>query len=394
MSDPLKTADRQPPVSDPAVIDWWRLMRKEQPVHRDPVTGAWMVYRYADVAKVLRDPATFSSDWSKMLPGVLNARQLDTTDPPRHRALRGVLGTEFTGRAVGRLESRITRIAGELLDTLTTDGRADLVADILYPFPIMVTLELLGLPAEDHGRFHAWVESLLSLDPEAGQKFYETKAVSGGMEILDYLHGHLTARRADPRDDLLTRLTTLDIDGQPLSDDDITSFARLLFSAGLFSTTMVMSHTVRLLCEHPATMAEIRKDMGLLPKVTEEVLRYQPTLASLHRMTTTDVTLAGQRIPARQLVTVWLGSANRDESHFTDPDVFDIHRRPNAHLAFGLGIHYCIGAALSRLETRVMLEQLLTRYPELRPDPGREVVYYTNPLVAALKQFPVVVEAH
>lgn len=394
MSDLLKIADRQPPVSDPAVFDWWRVMRKEQPVRRDPETGTWMVYRYDDVARVLGDPATFSSEWPRMLPGTLSTRRLDTTDPPRHRELRGVLGKEFTGRAVGRLESRITRLAGELLDTLTTDGRADLVADILYPLPIMVILELLGLPAVDHGRFHTWVESLLSMDPQAGQEIYETKTVSGGgLEILEYLHGHVAARRTEPRDDVLTRLT-MEIDGQLLSDEDVTSFAYLLFIAGLFSTTMVMSHAVRLLLEHPETMAEVRADMGLLPKVTEEVLRYQPTLASLHRMTTTDVTLAGQRIPARQLVTVWLGSANRDERRFTDPDVFDIHRHPNSHIAFGHGIHYCTGAALSRLETRVMVEQLLTRFPRLRRDHTREVAYYSNPLVAALQRFPVVVEAH
>lgn len=129
MSDLMKTADRQPPVSDPAVYDWWRAMRNDQPVRRDPLTGAWNVYRYADVAAVLADPATFSSEWPKLIPGVLSARHLDTTDPPRHRELRGVFATEFTGRAVGRLEPRITRIAGELLDTFTTGGRADLVTD-------------------------------------------------------------------------------------------------------------------------------------------------------------------------------------------------------------------------------------------------------------------------
>ncbi|MGW6456769.1 cytochrome P450 [Streptomyces sp. NPDC055078] len=380
----------QPGVNDPAVYEWWRRMRESHPVRFDPSAGMWQVFRYDDVARVLADPATFSSEWPRMAGCETGLESLPNTDPPRHHQMRALIGKAFSGRVVAELEPRITRIAHDLIASVPETGRADLVNDIAYPFPVMVILDLLDLPAQDLDLFLRWTRRMMSF----GRSDFEDESFGTDMsslftEVLDYLRAQLRARRRHPGDDMLSMLATAEIDGERLTEDDIVKFANAMFNAGHVTTTMAIAHSVQLLDAHPETMARVRKDRGLLPAVVEESLRCRTILSIGLRMTTAEVSLGGQTIPEKQMVQVSFASANRDERQFGHPEVFDIDRSPNRHLGFGHGIHHCIGASLGRLQTRILLDTLFRRYPDVRLDPDGEVTHAVPPFVVGLASLPV-----
>jgi cytochrome P450 len=239
----------------------------------------------------------------------------------------------------------------------------DLVGDFAAPLPLMVIAQLLGAPSDDWPRFRAWSEAMLGLADTIGGGTSATAAVSTFGEaheaLRGYLVGLLAARREAPGDDLLTRLVAAEVDGSRLTDDEILGFFELLLLAGHETTTNLISNAMLCFAEHPDQLARLRHAPELLPAAIEEVLRYRSPVQAVFRTTRREVTLHGATIPASQLVLLMLGAANRDPARFTEPDRFDIDRRPGAHLAFGHGIHFCVGAPLARLEARVALTELL-----------------------------------
>jgi cytochrome P450 len=332
--------------------------------HRDPDTGIWLLLGHHAVKSALHDPGTWSSRASA--PGGQPLDWLIFHDPPRHAVLRALILRAFTPRAVAALEPRIRALSRELLDAACASGRMDLCADFSIPLPLLVIAEMIGIPIEDRPRFRGWSEVILGLSdtvsagtPGGDPAIAEFRKASAEMRV--YLSELLEARRRAPRDDLLTRLVAAEVDGERLGGDEILAFFQLLLVAGSETTTNLIGNAILCFADHPRELARVRAESRLLPTAIEEVLRYRTPIQAVFRMTTREVELFGERIPAGQLVLAVIGAANRDAAQFAEPDRFDVVRDPNPHIAFGYGIHFCLGAALARLEARIALADFLSR---------------------------------
>lgn len=401
MSNVVDTWDVQPQQF------WLRGERPERPVRFDPKTGLWNVYGHPEALRVLGDPGTFSSDTMRVLPpNLLGGRKdlqegnLVQMDEPEHRKLRRLVSEAFTPKVVADLEPRIRALTHALLDAAAQRGRLELVADLAYPLPVIVIAELLGVPASDRDLFKEWVDRMLQFSGQFSlveQSAEQRRALDTALEqrkhLTDYLAAHAAERRRQPREDLLTRLVEAEVDGERLRDNEVVNFANVLLIAGHITTTMLLGNTVLCLDAHREHLARVRADHGLLPATIEESLRFLSPFAVLGRATTAAVELGGETIPQDKLVMVWIAAANRDPRAFADPDVFDPTREPNPHVAFGRGIHFCLGAPLARLEGRVALEILVDRFPHLRLDPTARPEFLQNPNMTGVRKLPLLIDA-
>jgi cytochrome P450 len=376
---------------------WLRGEPPPEPVHLDGDTGLWHVYGYPEAQHVLADPATFSSHTGRLFPEAeeFSAGSLTQLDPPRHTKLRKLVNQAFTPRVVAGLEPRIRTVATDLLEAARAD-RIELVADFAYPLPVTVIAELLGVPSSDRDLFHRWVDTMFSRSSEfslherSDSEEEDLQESLGQLrEMSAYIAEHAARRRSEPREDLLTRLVQAEVDGARLTDQEVVNFANLLLIAGHITTTMLVGNTVLCLDAHPSEQARVLADRSLVPAAIEESLRLLTPFAVLGRVTTTKTTIGGRTIGADQLVMVWVGVANRDARQFVRPDVFDLDRDPNPHLAFGRGIHFCVGAPLARLEGKVAMNLLLDRYPGLRRDPQDPPAFLPTPNMTGAQRLPL-----
>src|SRR5262245_12305491 len=364
-------------------LAWYRTKRDTEPVWWDPEIRLWNVYRYQDVAAILADHDSFSSDFEQVFPGraELTEGNILAMDPPRHRQFRSLVSQAFTPRAIARLEPRIAELTAELTEDLLdrTAGRTriELVADLAYPLPVTVIAELLGVPAADRPRFKVWADALLAhenMDPRDTEEL--DKVTAELRKFHDYLREHVERRRASPSADLLTELVAAEIDGQRLTDQEIVGVATVLLLAGHITTTLLLGNALLCLDEHPEAQDALRADPASIPRAVEEVLRYRSPVTHTTRVTATEVRIGDTVIGPGELVAAWLLSANHDERQFEPPDEFVVDRHPNPHVAFGKGIHFCIGAPLARLEARVALGVLLRRCASIRVDPDHPLEPY------------------
>jgi cytochrome P450 len=318
-------------------------------------------------------------------------------DPPQHRKLRTLVSQAFTPRVVAGLEPRIAALTTELLDGV--GERFDLVDALAYPLPVIVIAELLGIPTADQALFRKWADVLLSQEVDPDQSLAEASgkalvAVAPTMrEMNAYFLDYIRSRRADPGDDLTSKLVQAEVDGERLADEEIIGFVGLLLIAGHITTTATLGNSVVTFQENPDALVEIRTDPTLLPAAIEEVLRVRTPFPRLARLARVDTEVGGVRIPAGQLVMPWLTAANRDERVFVEPDRFDIHRKPNPHLTFGHGIHFCLGAPLARLEARVALRMLLQRFRDLEVPADEQVEFRSPWTMVAVTRLPLEVRA-
>ncbi len=379
-----------------ALLDHLRLMRETKPVHYDEQTHFWNLYRYEDVVYALSHPAIFSSDTNSMVPqqseiSFMGRGDITQMDPPRHRQFRNLISQAFTPRMIEQLAPRISALTNQLLDAVTIRSEMDIIRDIAAPLPIIVIAELLGVPSEDRDRFKRWTNTLIasasSMDPNNEEML--TSMIPTMREMREYLEKYVQERRQQPRNDLISRLTTAQIEGQTLDNDEIVGFASLLLLAGNITTTILIGNAVLCLTDHPEAMVALRNDPSLIPSALEEVLRYRSPFTLTARVTASEVTLHGVTIPPRQLVSVWLLSANHDEHQFPNPEQFDIRREPNRHQAFGHGIHFCLGAPLARLEGKIALQALLERFPTLKRVPNVELEPHESGFVTGVQNLPV-----
>jgi cytochrome P450 len=337
-------------------------VREVSPVFREPESGIWMIFDHAGVKRALDDHEHFSSkhgpDW------------MIFSDPPRHTKLRALISKGFTPRSVANLEPRIRELSRQLLDRVSERGEMDLAADFAVPLPMMVIAEMLGIPVEDRGRFVGWNDVLLNMS-------YAVLKVEGAQEAVAayiaqtqemgvYLEELLKRKRAEPRDDLLSRLAAAEVDGERLTHSELVGFFQLLLLAGAETTTNLINNAILCFVAHPEQLELLRGRMALLPSAIEEVLRYRSPLQWIYRKTRSDVEMQGRVIPTGALVLVMMGAANHDPTVFTEPERFDVTREPNPHVAFGHGAHFCMGAPLARLEARVALTEFLGRVKAFR----------------------------
>jgi cytochrome P450 len=302
---------------------------------------------------------------------------------------------------VSGLAPRITELTTELLDGLGGAARFDLVDRLAYPLPVIVIAELLGIPVDDRPIFRQWAELLFSQNQQTSEiRLDEAElralfdAVAPTMrEMNAYLLAHIQQRRAHPGNDLISELVVAEVDGERLDDEEIVGFVGLLLIAGHVTTTALLGNAVITLDEHPDAAAELCADPSLLPSAIEEVLRYRSPFPRLARRAARDVELDGRTIAAHHVVILWVASANRDAAQFSDPDRFDIHRSPNPHLAFGHGIHFCLGAPLARLEAKIALGILLERYRSIAVARDAPAEFHNPWTIISAKRLPVDVRA-
>jgi cytochrome P450 len=356
------------PIAPP--YDAFRRLRRERPVAR---MKGWMeeshlVTRYEDVVAGMKDRETFSARGNARGIGIVIGRTILDMEGAEHTRHRRIVSPYFSSRALrGKLESFIEATTHELIDRFQADGRADLVAQFTFTFPIRVIAEMIGVPISDFEAFHHWALDLVSVADDP------VKGFAAARSIVDYLRPVLEQRRAEPREDLLTVLLNAEVEGERLSEEEVLSFLRLLLPAGAETTYRLVGNVLFALFAHPEQRAEVEANPELLPDFIEETLRWDSPVQLISREATRDVELHGYRIPKGDLAAFSIGSANRDGSHYAEPDRFDMHRaNKDDHVSFGLGEHFCLGSHLARLETRIAVAALLERLPDLRLDPSAE----------------------
>jgi len=356
------------PVPDPYPV--YRRLRHEQPVITlsGPLGKTAMITRYADVCSALKDAASFSSIGNARGIGLVMGRTILEMEGKEHLRQRRLVTPAFSPRALrDGLDGVVERIVHQLVDAFERDGSADLVSQFTFTYPLRVMAHVMGLPIEDFEQFHHWAIDLLSIadDPQRG--------FDAAQKIVDYLRPILAERLREPREDLVSTLVHAEVEGERLSEEEVLSFLRLLLPAGAETTYRLTGSLLFALLSTPEALAEVRADRAALDLAIEETLRWEASVQYVSRETTREVEVAGSAIGAGELVMLAVGSANRDETRFADPDRFDIHRKNvSDHVAFGFGEHFCLGSNLARLEARSAVGILLDRLPNLRFAPDED----------------------
>jgi cytochrome P450 len=374
--DPLLIEQRRDPYP------FYRALRAEDPVHFHALLQVWILTRHTDVSAVLRDPR-FSADRARIriaalrLPPVREelreiAAALERTmlfaDPPAHTRLRILVSKAFTPRVIDDYRGRIAEIVDDILERAASARRLDVIRDLASPLPLTVIAEILGVPPEDRPAFKRWSDDLaVLLDPFVPAPLFE-QAQESALEMYDYFRVVFAERRRRPRQDLVSRLVLAEERGDLLSESELFAVCALLLGGGHETTTNLIGNGVLALLRDPVERRRLQNDPALMASAVDEFLRYESPTQFTGRTATADCEIGGKRIAAGDFVVLGLGAANRDPAEFADPDRLDIGRRENRHLAFGAGIHACLGGRLACLEAGIAIAALLRRFPDLQPE--------------------------
>jgi cytochrome P450 len=379
-------------------------LRSTAPIHRITLPdgrGVWLVTRYEDVLAIFKDER-FVKDWRKVLtpeqlaqipqiPPVMEplSKNMLETDPPDHERLRALVSKAFTPRLIERMHPRIQAIADSLLDAVEDKGEMDLIDDYAFPLPITVIAELLGVPSEDRNKFRAWSDAAVSGNATA--EYLEKVLVPHMQAFSDYLLEMFEEKRENPKDDLISALVRAEEAGERLSEDELLGMVFLLLVAGHETTVNLIGNGTLALLQHPDQLEKLRNDPSRIKSAIEELLRYDgPLEASPERFAREDVAIGGTVIPRGEMVRVVIAAADRDPERFPDPDALDITRTDNKHLAFGKGIHHCLGAPLARMEGQIAIDTLLRRMPGLRlQEPTESMSWRPGMVMRGLQGLPV-----
>ena len=399
--DPLDLVDAERYGARGYPHDVWTRLRAEAPVARIEPPGYepfWAITKHADVQYIAKEPLRFSSAGGITLrragaPLPSATEILVLQDPPRHGPMRRVANPSFTPRGVRARRPDMDAIAVEILDGALQNHEIDFVDRIAAPFPLAVIAAVLGAPRSDVADLFRWTNEIIGKDdPEfrrSGESPGKTIKRARG-ELHGYLTGLIEERRRQRRDDLVSLLLTSDLDGAPLTDAQLLAYAELLVEAGNETTRNAISGGLLALAERPGEWAKLRANPELLPDAVEEILRWASPISHFTRIATEDVEVRGVTIPAGEQVALYFASANRDEDVFDDPFDFRVDRRPNPHLAFGFGEHFCMGAHLARVEIEVMYRHLLERVESF--EVSGPVERLSSIVNGSLKRLPITYE--
>jgi cytochrome P450 len=357
--------------NDPYAV--YTQLRETQPVYLEPDFGTYVLTRYEDVYGVLKDHETYSSAQG-ISPGMRassGGAMLTTmimTDPPRHTRLRSLVNRAFTPRVLGQLEPWLNTLVDELLDSFPASGDVDVVSQLTVPLPVTAIARVMGIPEADGPRFKEWSDAVVG----ATDRMVPEEDRAKIFEMMQYFGATIAQRKAAPGDDLMSTIAFAEMDGERLTDPEMLGFCLLLLIAGNETTTNLLGNALNVLAVRPDLWETMRADPSQIPEAIEEALRFDSPVQALFRTTTRDVELHGVRLEAGAKVAVCYAAANRDYREFPDPDDFRLDRGLLGHVAFGYGIHYCLGAPLARLEAKVALERLTARFSSVSPGAGEK----------------------
>jgi cytochrome P450 len=376
-SPKIVTTSPTPTLLDPAVANdpypFYAYLRREAPVAPLGLMDLWGIARHEDVVRVLRDPETFSSVvGERRLAGEDVPPSMLFNDPPIHTRLRGLIAKAFTPRVVELQRTSIAARSEALVDAMLAKAEPDIVLDLAYPLPVMVIAHMLGVADGDHATFKRWSDAIIENVAPILLTGDDSALTGVNLEFDAYFSTRLAKLRREPEDNLLSELVHVETAEGRLTELELLMFCRLLLVAGNETTTGLIVNAIRAFSEYPDVLARVRSDLTRLPAAIEEALRYYAPFPATFRRATRDVEIGGTTIPAGSRILVFLASANRDERAFERPDEFRLDRGTNRHVAFGMGIHYCVGAPLARLEAEVALGELLPRIEGASIVPGQD----------------------
>ena len=378
---------------DPAVkkdpYPYYAELRREHPVFPVEAFSGLAISRYEDVSYVLNNQALFSSDgFGQTNINGRETKMLISADPPDHTPLRGLVNKAFTPRMIADLEPRIREVTNELLDAAAERGDMDLIDDVAIPLPVTIIAEILGVEPAHQEKFKKWSDSVVAVkmtqeDMEAHEVLMQ--------EFIDYFGVVIEERRKEPKNDMISLLVQAEKQEEALSADELITFTLLLLVAGNETTTNLIGNMMRALLAHPDQLEAVRNDRSLITNTIEEALRYDAPVQWLFRRATEDLEIAGTAIPKDTIVLPIFASANRDDSKFQDAERFDITRNTQGHMAFGHGIHFCLGAPLARLEGAIALEAMLSRLDNIE-HAGGEIEVIDSPFLRGPKHLQLTFE--
>ena len=380
-------------------------LRERDPVYWSDLWGCWVLTRYDDVVSTMQDFKRFSSKgrFTRVIEGELPEPVLEkiaplirhystgliNVDPPDHTRMRALVHKAFSPRVLERLRSHIQEITDELLDEVQPRGEMEVIREFAYPLPVIVIAELMGVPQEDRDRLKGWsgriIEFMATPRPSAEVMLRSQEAL---LELREYFRGIYDQRRKEPREDLIGNLVEVEEAGNKLTEEELLSTCVTILIGGHETTTNLISSGLYALLQHPDALLRLKRNPSLIETAVEEFLRYEGPFQRNRRVVMEDLDLRGKRIQKGQLVLQFVGAANRDPEEFPDPDRLDIERQPNRHEAFGYGVHYCLGAALSRIEAPIAINTILNRMPDLKL--ATDAVTWNNAVFRGLEALPVV----
>jgi len=391
-------------------FEFYQLAQKEAPIYNLPGTSIFLVTRYADIRAMLKDTATFSSNFAHLLSGptespeikslyegaVEPANTLLTLDPPRHRVYRSLVNKVFSAKRVEQMHDYIEQITDELIDGIIDKGECEFIADFASPLPLMVIADQLGIDRKLLPKFKIWSDALAARLGQMSTPEEQVHNARAFMEYQEYILGVIEARRTQPRDDMISDLANIEIDdGRKMNDAEVMSIVQQFLVAGNETTTSSLAGGLLSLIQDSQQMELVRSDPQKLENMVEEVLRTETPSAGLWRVVTADTEFNGVQLPAESLVMLRYHAANRDEQVFEDPNRFDICRaNADDHLAFGQGVHFCPGAMLARKEMEVAFRRLFDRMENIQLAPGKnDLTHWPNMVLRGLKCLHITFDA-
>lgn len=399
---------KEPPLSlyhllDPEVLanpyPLYERLRREDPVHWDPFLHAWVVTSYADVITVFQKFSANRTPTANQLTAMglenltplakVMVKQMLFLDPPDHGRVRGLASKAFTARRVERLREHIHSITASLLDAVQEKGEMDIIADLAYPLPAIVTAEMLGVPTSDWSLLTRWSGDFAQvLGNFQHNPDHAPQVIKSLGEMVDYFRAAIEENRRQPRDGLINAYLNAEVDGDRFTEEEVIANTIVTMVGGQETTTNLIGNGVLTLLRHPDQLARLQTDLSLIPSAVEELLRYESPSQHTARLAPADLVLGGKNIRKQQAVIAVMGAANRDPARFPDPDRLDLGRQDNRHVAFAWASHFCFGAPLARIEGQTAFELLLTRMPGLTLKPGK-ITWRENLGLRGLTSLPV-----